>query len=128
MNLSQEEDSRKVKKKNSHCLPQVEADVTGKDVKETEEEHVRQNGIPVTESAMEYSQRPAKEEVNELMLKTEEIFLDETQEREQEEEEEEHGLMSADELHRKCEEFIKKMREEIKVEFHQPIRIKKSHV
>lgn len=111
MNLSQEEeeeeDSRKMKKKqNSHYLPQVINPDAEFSKVETEEEHGRQNGIP------------AKEEVNEvMMIKTEEIFIDETQEQEQEEEE--HELMSADELHRKCEEFIKKMREEI----NQPIRI-----
>lgn len=116
MNLSQEEeeeeDSRKMKKKKkSHYLPQVINPDAEFSKVETEEEHGRQNGIP------------AKEEVNEVMIiKTEEIFIDETQEQEQEEEEHEL-MMSADELHRKCEEFIKKMREEIKVEFHQPIRI-----
>ncbi|KAH7861642.1 hypothetical protein Vadar_028809 [Vaccinium darrowii] len=65
----------------------------------------------VREEVVEFTEEKGKESEE----KDEEDFIF-AEEEEEEEEEEGVGLMSAEELNQKCEEFIRKMREGIKIE------------
>ncbi|RVW95155.1 hypothetical protein CK203_025650 [Vitis vinifera] len=82
---------------------------------EVEEEEGRENGLVITEEEVDVE----VEEEEERQMGQENWFLVIKEEEEEEEAEEETGLLSAEELNKKCDDFIKKMREGIKFEAQQ---------
>lgn len=84
-----------------------------KAVMEVEEEEGRESGLVITEEEVDVE----VEEEEERQMGQENWFL--VIKEEEEEEEEETGLLSAEELNKKCDDFIKKMREGIKFEAQQ---------
>ncbi|KAJ8754831.1 hypothetical protein K2173_015343 [Erythroxylum novogranatense] len=113
------EDCHPVQGRESECI--IGPRMDDKEKKEFTVEVVVQEEVPVTED------RDGQGEINDDQLHNEQeeeedqYYDDDDDEEEEEEEEEENGVLSTEELNKKFEEFIRKMKEEIRIEAQQQL-------